>query len=398
MILPTLQWRGSEPVYGDAVDKFLSDSPPSSQALFGCAEENIRRRNYTCTGLVYRPALDSLLDYSSAFIAQLRRSGDRLLYSGASGTMNEGSLTFTLNITDDLNSELGVLSWAPNRQVIRNLSGDFLEFYNMSQGLLPNSSLAEYNNSLQVLLQRYGPILRFFPQGREGNLTTTIIDEGRSIRCYTPIIVKEDPTSCFRVGKGWNESNSQANFTIGSNEHGIAYPVVFDAFYSDKATVFPQPFIPGQGQAACLPNGTAPADLNCDWDKIFSRPLAGVSSNFASSNFILETAIETDWREYRFYTQFSPALGFATYSTDVSVISTSLASLLIESYPDDPVPISVDSDWILAAVSLTSSPFPSFTPIYNPFSHNANHHTSSPSISMAMSRLPARQLEPSVQQ
>ena len=270
-------------------------------------------------------------------------------------------VTFLFNYSTNNNYSDGVI-WAPNRQVLRDLSQDLIEFFNTTQGdpieqlsAGDTSYTKAYNNSLQTFLKRTGPVI-----GAEANLYSTYnvsvtnVSHDQTIFCYDSWQWNTTAfyTKCIRVGKGWNANNTESNFSV-RNATSSATDASVNVYFSDKATYMNSSVNNDSTTLACLVNGTVPSDVSCDWDKIFSP------SNLPSEVRNLTTSVTTQelsspvapgalLLEYYTYT------AFPVYSLDTSPTSNALNLVQIDDleYLASGEPVVVNTDWILAAWSV----------------------------------------------
>ena len=362
LILPTLQWVDMPQKYEQRFGSMLSSDPPTGDsAIPGCTAANLTLQNYNCTEMVYSYSLDALVEY---FIAQIQQNilvpGDVTNFNTPPSTEQALALRFNVSLMDTSTSS--TIYWAPNRQVIRSLSDDVETYW--AAGSNKSSEYAGYNNSLSTVLQRQGPVVGIDWNTWGGNATTTVVDANRQVRCYHSWwfgdTVDDVYAKCFRAGTGWNSSNAISQFTVGLDE--VADDPTFEvvttnAYRSDKAMYIKSTFTPGVDVPPCLPNGTVPNSVACDWDSMFSQPPpVGLPSNLTSemtNSFIIENTVSTD-PAIRLVIEMFLSVGFAAYTTDASIYDSSWGAVTIDVFPSDPQPIVMNSAWLLAAWSASN--------------------------------------------
>ena len=238
LVLPTLQWVDT-PIQME--QRFnttgLANGPMGNSVFNNCSDAMLTARNYSCNSDEHAGSLDSLITSVTGITQQVFRN--LYGYTGGNAIVQEMGVTFAFNITEESN----FLTWVPNRQVLRNLSNDLGVFFNITQGQPTNEAFAQpYNNSLQTVLKRQGPIIGvkgnlYFPR----NFTVTQVAHDKQIHCflgYTPsYYAKKTYTKCIRVGPGWNSANANASFAI-SDAKSSNHTADVDIYFSDEATYF----------------------------------------------------------------------------------------------------------------------------------------------------------------
>ena len=340
LMIPSLNWVDMDKSYQQRFGKLLSDSAPTgNNTIFGCEEGELARGEYNCTSLAYRASLDAFFEYT---ITDVWQSGATYLSTGGNitgivgVTSKEEALGLRFNYSQIDSMDNSTPFWAPNRQVVRLLTKDLVDFYSASAN--PTSVYASYNNSLQLTLQRQGPIVGYQWSYIGTNVTETTVAADKRIRCYQNYFydkVKREPwAKCFRVGTGWNATNAYVSFTLGKdnpylnstkNDSNILNPTVQKAFYSDKATWVQTNLEPGD-MPPCLPNGTAPTDKDCDYNAMFTAPVPSVIpqnlTNQTYDSFVVENSMLSD-PSIALVIDAHYTYGFTTYAADVSAFSTS---------------------------------------------------------------------------
>lgn len=355
LVLPTLQWIDTPTQLEQKFNKTgLADRPTGESVFHGCTDAMLAARKYSCNAAAYAASLDSLIDSSSATIDQFFLNP--FVDGGGTTVTQELGISFAFNTTEDS----AFVTWAPNRQVLRGLNKDLATFVNITLGQpFDQASDQLYNNSLQTVLKRSGPII-----GIRANLYTaqnvsvTNVAHDKQVRCFDgwqPSAYSDDYyTKCIRVGCGWNMANANASFAVSDVKSSNSVANV-DVYFSDKAAYFNSTFNPGSIPLACLANGSAPSNSHCDWDKIFSplhlpHSLANMSSNILTLEFAMPNAPLNQ----RMLLELAVHNNFSTYSLDTSPSSNPLGMIQVDDITDLVLGehAVVHPDWLLAAWSV----------------------------------------------
>lgn len=298
--IPSLQWIDTPFVGNRTLGTLNSGTAPSlgGRGPFSktsCSEENFKDLSFLCAANQFAPQLDSWIE---SYIG----TGEYM-----NGDAQEEGLKFDLNMTFRT-ARQGVLDydfsdftwWAPSRQILSSLNADWLITTALSvggdsesiriklqenlPGTLDTHTYDEYNRSIEMFIQRNGPIVGAIVQRHEDfNDTQTwssIIDDSHQIRCYRNYSIDSSPlvenstgnfTKCLRVGDGWSPDNKQVSFALrGSNDStkmDMVADVVVNVTTSDKAQLFadgelpslPQPwfgaFVCGLRLGQAIPHG-----------------------------------------------------------------------------------------------------------------------------------------------
>ncbi|KAL9103574.1 MAG: hypothetical protein Q9187_008992 [Circinaria calcarea] len=359
LVLPTLQWKDIPHQLDSQFDSLGSGSPPVGDSVFsGCNATAISAGNYSCTSAVYGPMLDNWI---ASGIANLRQGETNNYFRVGSGISQERSVAFTLNTSSDSRYDL---VWVPNRQVLRDLSLDLENFANVTQGITFNPAYAPYNNSLQTVLKRQGPIIgvsgNILSWGDVANVTT--VSDDQQIRCYSRWYPLSSNSSdyynkCYRLGLGWNKIDTSSRFSISAG-NASTNDIDVLTFFSDKATYFNENTTFGT-PAACLANGTAPSDGSCDWDSIFSADLPIDLKNSSTNNLVMQFSMpKSKYPGLTWVVEFNAYLDFSVYSVDTSLSSNPLLLAQVDNLAKDQMelehnePLVINPNWILAAWSV----------------------------------------------
>jgi hypothetical protein len=382
LVLPALQWIDTDKVGNTQFASINGAQPPRSDtwlwsaataANLSCLSSTARPGQYSCFQSSFGLALDSWLSSYMSF--------------GGSGLTQQYALSFSINYTLSSSSASAqtyqadnTAYWAPNRQTVSDLNTDLTAVALVKSGadgdiyrkanvsLEPFESFAAYNGSLQLSLQRDGPILGALISEWIGinntNSWTTIISPDLQVRCYESYSVEflthvSDATTytkCVRIGSGWSSVNKAADFTIlgayDYNQQTVGPNVTVNIFSSDKAAFFEGGRFPEWFSSACRVNGTLPSGTDCDWNRIFqidpSSPIANRSSNVNTIEMHMQDGVSSAILA----ADFTAFLGFTTYALDPSPLSNPSGLVttnnIVQSAPD---PLVIDPAWILAAWS-----------------------------------------------
>ncbi|KAL8949786.1 MAG: hypothetical protein Q9222_004129 [Ikaeria aurantiellina] len=357
LVLPTLQWVETPKTTNQTFGVSGVDRQPAGKDVFPyCTAGELLARNYSCTSYPYGPSLDGWASQGIATITQEYSNDDALIILGSS---QEAALQFTLN--GSANNEL---IWIPNRQVLREMSHDFMKtrgyFTELKEPEYPDKMI---NNSLQTILQRQGPSLGVQADCYAGDVSDYQTEDGsRWVRCYTGWYFSDQVdqvyTKCLRLGKGFDDTNYTAQFwlenfddSVPENETGIG------VYFADKAVYFNKTDDFGSGVGACMNDGSQ--GNNCDWDKIFDAPLVNLPLELANTSVnvgVVSYQVPGVSNLYaRIYCDHVTYRSFPTYTADTSPLSNvqnavaldDLATVMVNA-----TPIMVHPDWFLAAWSV----------------------------------------------
>ena len=359
LLIPTLQWVETPLIPQRKFSRLLASDPPSDGALIGCTGADLAAGNYSCTETGYGQGLDGAYNSLNSSIVQAGLTGRNLTSVGILPAAELG-LSFQFNVTLGRREKEGLIPWSYSRQVIRDLAEDYEAYAAILSRPHPTDPSAEFRNSLLLHFQRRGPILASTIQSGIADVSTTIVAEDRQIRCYVEwysIVWESNPpyTKCVRVGNGWDFAGPISSFsTAGPNE--TMPNMTTEIYRSNHAAYFTANFTTGEGVPACLPNGTLPASLDCDFDAIFSRePPPGVDPPEFDDFFVMEYSFPNSGSaQFHNVMMFFPLLGFTNYLLDPSPITA--APLQVQTFHlpairGDMTGVSLDPTWILAALS-----------------------------------------------
>ena len=235
LTLPTIKWKDAARSPTQRFIGSFSDKLPG-EVDTGCSATELRERDYRCTRQTYGVALDSSIE---AYITQQNSNASKITCGPSAGKfrvlVSEDGLAFSYNTTvgkRDSTSwadrQRAEISWAPSRQVVRDLAKDARSFSRISCRNGTNSQYAKYQSSIQLNLENKGSITGFRSYYTWRRLSRTIINDSQEIRCYISPYPNENISDysssggsahipfCFRVGTDWNDDNSSdASFHIG---------------------------------------------------------------------------------------------------------------------------------------------------------------------------------------
>jgi len=247
-------------------------------------------------------------------------------------------------------------SLADNASQLANLTNDDLWTY------------VQYNNSLQTLIQRNGPVLGCITHMHAdyNNKHVWSIDVGadRQVRCYARYMMSntivaygsnmDNYTKCTRVGKGWNPLNQNASFSVKGqyiqDTTKLSLGVDIDVFASDRAVLLANGTAPAWLEAQCLQPGSKAATLQCDWERLFepddSLPFANRTANITTMEMRMS---DGGTRVVRFSVDSVTFLAFTTYQLDPSPLTNPLTLVSMQSMDSRKSSVLVDPNWVLAA-------------------------------------------------
>ncbi|KAL9102459.1 MAG: hypothetical protein Q9163_002389 [Psora crenata] len=331
LVLPTLQWvttpRHATQIYQGIA---LGESPQAEPAfLSSCNASDLDVGNFSCTYATQGASLDQWAATAHLTTVQYEQTyGIPIL-----GTSQESAVLFSLNTTAK-----GNIFWTPSRQVLRELSRDYL---NLADG----KGMTQLNDSLQVVLNREGPSIGVQPACYAGNVSVTDVDEGKQVHCFS----------------GWTIDyvHNYTKFWIGNLNSVKANATSVDVYFSDMATYYNSEQDFNSGIESCLSNDTAP---ECDWDSIFQSDLPNDFKNSSRNVGLISYALANDdemvpplpGSQARIFCDYVAYVSFPTYNLD-TLPSTNILNLVrMEGFQMDPqaMPLVIHPDWFLAGWSV----------------------------------------------
>ena len=384
LLIPALQYVTIFTQTQQQFQAVSSSQPPSGDDVFigTCASEDLSASQYGCTAFVYAPNLDSMASFvDSSFQDVIEPQGVDL------PVIQEAGVSFVFNI-----SQSDGILWAPNRQVLRDISVDYFALANSIIGSnmtfdydigntipMPSEQKSALNRSLSTSIERDGPSLGLSPVGicGSGNLleiTDITSSADQTVRCLNGYVALDDDyntylyTKCFRANQGWNETNTLYQFSLdpaaGNLSDGpfSAGRTYITTYFSDKAVYFNQSTDFGSGMSACYNDSIAnqgKSAPSCDWDKIFSDEIEIPGFLQNSTRKLLNTEYFPDPAttmnsSLRVWCDTVSVQNFTTYSLDAGVRNYE-TMVNLGNFPigvENSSPIVVDPSWLLAAWSV----------------------------------------------
>lgn len=382
LALPTLQWVDTQPVGSRFFGNLSSRDPPRAGGSgsfqnysLGCMKSDFDNWNFSCAAAPFASQLDAWFESSIA-------AGN---YSKVES--QEQAVEFAINATFSVTSAQnqtfsGVTFWIANRQLLSNLNADTLMVAAMSSGIdtetLQNytgpdtvdtlSTYAEYNHSLQMALQRNGPVIgtivEYFLGVEENGTWTSVIDDNREIRCYSDCYTfsptnqsMETYTRCARVGNGWSADNKLVAFSMRGNQENDTNTtnpdIAVDVFTSDKVQYFKGGRLPSWLPPECLSAGRVPSSAVCDWERLFYVQVNDDLFNQTRNATTIELSSLFPGRDYnttvKISVDFTAFLNFTDYRLDPSPLTNPKALVQTQNLPQTGANILVDPSWVLAA-------------------------------------------------
>ncbi|KAI7335992.1 hypothetical protein KC315_g2953 [Hortaea werneckii] len=274
LVIPSLQWIETERVSTGTFSHLNSANPPSTSSLaptamndtFGsCLDSDFAAYNYTCASYDWAEKLDA---WVSSFVTAAAESSYRTITW-------QDVLSFTVNTTSSRSKIKGEtvlnndpMTWIPNRNLIKAFYKDAAIVAYISQGY-SNTEIATaswindvvpveitdreyetyrlYNKSLELELQRSGPMLGTYPNW--------MMLPRRS---------------------GWGPNTKYTNFSIegvfNNESQQVESGIKYEVYSSGKVAFLLNGQPPSSFPEECLARGQISKDLDCDWDALFAEP------------------------------------------------------------------------------------------------------------------------------
>lgn len=185
LLIPSLQWVETERVPQQIFDGIASAQPPQGNEVFAgsCTDAQLSAGNFSCTSAIYGPSLDEWAATALSSTTQFTQPyGAAIL-----GTSQESAVQFALNGSSDL-----AIIWVANRQVLRELSRDYLSAIGMTHNYLravgdtdDGPGDARFNRSLKTILRRTGPSIGVQANCYAGNVSVTEVADDKEIHCFS---------------------------------------------------------------------------------------------------------------------------------------------------------------------------------------------------------------------
>ncbi|KAF2173365.1 hypothetical protein M409DRAFT_15650 [Zasmidium cellare ATCC 36951] len=375
LVLPTLQWIDTANVGNSSFVGMNAANPPQAGNWFiqtsNCTANEAQTFNYSCAAPTFGSALDVWLE-------SIRNT--------APGVTQQDQLTFNINTTYSISTDGPLtarynssLYWAPNREILSNLSADFLAVGLLSLGvdektweqnvgsLDSYNSYAEYNSSLNLAILRNGPILGAIVNNwiSFDNASVTVVEvaPNQQIRCYDSYNLDSfdgtssgNYTKCIQTGTGWSPSNKMSNFSVaGTYDYATTRVVRPDTqisiFSSEKAAFLENGVLPDWLPGDCLRNGTVPTGTNCDYNRLFTMDHSSPVANRSSNVNTMEMTTRQNTTSVTAAIDFIAFLGFTTYTLDASPITNPSQVIQTEDIDNTQTSITIDPSWMLADFS-----------------------------------------------
>jgi hypothetical protein len=402
-----------------------SEQPPAgNSSLLYCNADDLAVSNYNCTSLAYVTALDAWVASGQAYDGQIsylvslwpngtsKGSNEFAASQALYAVSQEWAVSFAINASTD-----DSMFWTPNRQMLRNMTGDLENFYTVSTGSSsnlhdgtepktkddavltslhvnatqmyqpgpPDETFESLTSSLQTVLQRNGPVI-----GAEINFyqytkwTWTYIDSfNKMILCLTgwsPSSAANsswNSTKCLALGEKWQGGKpwshtveNEMNMTGSAN-----YSLWFSFYHASSAINFnsTNPLnVAGFDEKTCFVDNhsTDSPPSGCDYDKVFD--LKGGQPPRRSDNttdgypYVTEN-VHTIFLDlygatsanptapYYFAIEFMPVSYIGNYSLDTSPYSNTLRLVEINQLPPNKQ-IYVHPSWMNAMFSSWKNP------------------------------------------
>ena len=185
LLIPSLQWVETEWIPQQRFDGLASAQPPQGESVFAgsCSNAQLSAGNYSCTSAIYGPSLDEWAATALSSTTQFTQPyGTAIL-----GTSQESAVQFALNASSDL-----AIIWVASRQVLRELSRDYLSAIGVTHNYLRAIGDTEdgpgdtrFNRSLQTILQRTGPSIGVQANCYAGNVSVTKVADEKEVHCFS---------------------------------------------------------------------------------------------------------------------------------------------------------------------------------------------------------------------
>lgn len=399
LVIPSLQWIDTPKVGNTTFAGLNTADPPSTTGFaysdtfeYTCDEADFNAWNYSCAAHDWAEKLDS---WTTQWVAAASE--------GSFSTIaQEYDLTFTMNQTsaNPQGEYVDFLYWVPNRQLVKSFSDDRTVIAGISEGLNATGicnadsiclsddefdTYRPYNKSLQMQLQRNGPIVGTYPNfwtDNTGSLSwTTTIDENRRLQCFARYSYGyygsnsfsdggNSYTKCIQDGSGWGGNTQYANFTIDGaydlDTNTIGPGITFEIFSSDRVAFLANGTLPTGMSEKCLfggsdytwenftlptyVNGSVPKDTTCDWNALFNAPAP--ATNASEYVTTLRMTMSDGNKTAVLAVDYIAYSAFMRYSLDPSQLTNPLMLVQTQSTPANGTAQPLHPAWTLAAWSV----------------------------------------------
>ncbi|KIW17678.1 hypothetical protein PV08_04873 [Exophiala spinifera] len=361
LVLPTLGWAETVVPNPQRLGQVANLESPKNPAIApGCDASALAAGNFTCMSY-FLPILDEMSLHQQFGLQELYDQG----YLMDFGVFRESGLSYTFNMTAQANL---FPIWSPNRQVLREMSNDYVEFqatqganrtFEKSKSIaakfnrtLDRTLYGAYRNVLDVTLVRRGPSLGMTESCARGNVTEIIVSEAKSVRCFYrnwSLDGVDNGYECIRVGTGWSDPNlANSQFSIGNKDNAATGNVTVDVYMEAESIWLRENIL------KCVSN-SPDAATSCDWDKMFSGTSPDVEIYLQSQQWMTYTLPLPEGGTAVAVCHSYTFLDTMPYNIDISPTTNALGlvNLLAPSVVGDPIPL--HPDWLLAAWAVTRS-------------------------------------------
>ena len=185
LLLPSLSWIETEHIPQQRFEDIAIGQPPQGDVVFAgsCSSPQLHAGNYSCTSDLYASSLDEWAATALSSLKQYEHSNGIPILA----TSQEAAVQFALNSSKNLN-----IAWAANRQVLRDISNDYLNAVGLNQNRLSEFGVADngsadptFRSSLQTILQRTGPSMGVEANCMAGNVSVTRVASGKEVHCFS---------------------------------------------------------------------------------------------------------------------------------------------------------------------------------------------------------------------
>lgn len=368
LALPTLGWSDLQHLAQQKLGQVgAANSPVNPEIAHGCEAASLAAGVFTCTNY-YSPSFDA--SFSTAIFG-FQEFLEKGLASPLTGSYQESGLSATYNTTLPSTNSSDTILWVPNRQVVRELSDDYIG-YQSSQGdettfsdassffasytgkSLDRSLFDSYRNSLDISLIRQGPSLGFkHTYCSRANISVMTLSPTQFVRCYNITLspdLEDQWIDCIRDGSGWGEAQLQhADFSIVDINQESVGNITVNAYTTMDVVTLTEP------ASSCA--STIQTTDSCDWAAMFSNnSSSGVVKQYGSQQFIEYTLPRLSDHNASVVCSYGVQSAVVNYAVDSSVDNNPLGLVNIFSpMATDETDIPLHPDWILAAWAVSRS-------------------------------------------
>lgn len=394
LVLPTLRQILTPKVNEAMYAGMGSGLPPTGNSTIPyCVQANFDAKQYDCSWAAYGTTLDAWVASGKAYDFQIPYVVSRWP-NGTNPASNafdasqalfavsqEWAVSFAFNASANDN-----VFYAPNRQVLRNMTADLENFAEVTSdtrddfspdalrkhqdpvlralvgtndtGFVPvgpDDTFEQLRDSLQTQLQRSGPVVGASINFYQANSwTITKVTDNQFVLCsqgWSPLAAADpnwNGTKCLPVGKDWPDGRDQTvtgdyELTIpfldvtDDNNDNSNVNITLQMFWANKAAYFNDTSgadIANQLQSeGCLitaqdEEGSVRKGADCDWTTFFNQEAPDNQYPYILSNvhtILIEIAgLSTTNAVDRFVIEFSPSSTIADYVLDTSPFTNAI--------------------------------------------------------------------------